>query len=384
MKAAGRKTAEKIFSKFEIVRNPLLSALLIFILSGCATKTVSTGPVFFPPPPDEPRIQYLTGINDSRDLLGEKRTSSLVSLVVTGKDQGNQYRRLGKSFGIVAKNNKLYLCELGNHEVVIIDPVKKVFESPKGIFEKRGQLVSPLNMDVDKDGYMYVADTSRGDVVIYGPDGGFVKTISTSPPTNLPPEAKIVDVKVYGENLFLLDSGTGWIRVLNRKSLVEVNKIGKLDKPGESILLPVSMVIDDKGFIYVTNTGNGKTMKYDVDGNFLGALGKMGDKAGSFARPKGVAVDHEGRIYVVDAGLNAVQVFDDQMRLLIYFGWPGLEAGSLNLPSGIAVTKENLDIYQKFAAPGFQVETLIFVVSQFGQEFNIPRISVYGLGQMKK
>jgi hypothetical protein len=125
-------------------------------------------------------------------------------------------------------------------------------------------------------------------------------------------------------------------------------------------------------------------MKYDIDGNFLGALGKMGDKAGSFARPKGVAVDQEGRIYVVDAGLNAVQVFDDQMRLLIYFGWPGLEAGSLNLPSGIAVTKENIDIYQKFAAPGFQVENLIFVVSQFGQEFNIPRISVYGLGHMNK
>lgn len=383
MKASGYKTADKIVSKFEIVKHLLLTALLILVLSGCASKTASIGPIFFPPPPDEPRIQYLTGINDSRDL-GEKRESSLISLVVTGKETGGQYRRLGKSFGIVAKNKKLYLCELGNHEVVIIDPVKKVFESPKGMFEKRGQLVSPLNMDVDKDGYLYVADTSRGDVVIYGPEGNFVKTISTSPPTSLPAESRIVDVKVYGENIYLLDSGTGWIRVLNRKTLEEINKIGKVDKAGESILLPVSMVIDDKGFVYVTNTGNGKTMKYDIDGNFLGSLGKMGDKAGSFARPKGVAVDQEGRIYVVDAGLNAVQVFDDQMRLLIYFGWPGLEAGSLNLPSGIAVTKENIDIYQKFAAPGFQVENLIFVVSQFGQEFNIPRISVYGLGHMNK
>ena len=370
--------------KHEMSWRLLLLFLLFIFLSGCAGKSVTqSGPVFFPPPPDEPRIQYLTGINDSRDLGGERK-SSLVSLVVTGNERGQSYRTLGKAFGIVAKNKKLYLCELGNHEIVIIDPVKQVFESPKGIFEKRGQLVSPLNMDVDSDGYMYVADTSRRDVVVYGPDGRFAKTIDTNPPTSLPAESKIVDVKAYGENLFLLDAGTGWIRILNRKTLQEVNKIGKIDKPGESVVLPVSMAIDNKGFIYVTNTGSGRTMKYDVDGNFLGALGKFGDKAGSFARPKGVAVDDAGRIYVVDAGLNTVQVFDDQMRLLIYFGWPGLEAGSLNLPSGIAVTKENLDIFQKYAAPGFQVETLIFVVSQFGQEFNVPRISVYGLGQMKK
>jgi hypothetical protein len=68
---------------------------------------------------------------------------------------------------------------------------------------------------------------------------------------------------------------------------------------------------------------------------------------------------------------------------LTYFGYPGLQCGSLDSPSGIVVTKDNLDYFKKNAVPGFQVEYLIMVVSQFGQEFCVPRISVYGFGQMQ-
>jgi hypothetical protein len=51
----------------------------------------------------------------------------------------------------------------------------------------------------------------------------------------------------------------------------------------------------------------------------------------------------------------------------------------LNLPAGIAVTKDNLQIFQQQAAPGFQLEKVIFVLNQYGK----PSISVYGLGEMQ-
>ena len=87
---------------------------------------------------------------------------------------------------------------------------------------------------------------------------------------------------------------------------------------------------------------------------------------------------------MVDGGTNVVQMFDDQFRLLTYFGWPGLETGSLSGPTGIAVTDELVDYYQKFAVPGFKLEKLIFVVNQFGVEFCVPPVTIYGLGEMKK
>jgi hypothetical protein len=142
--------------------------------------------------------------------------------------------------------------------------------------------------------------------------------------------------------------------------------------------------MDSDGNIYTTNIGNNMVMKYDLDGNFLGSFGGVGDQFGMFAKPKGIALDDAKRIYVVDGGTNLVQLFDEKFRLLTLFGWPGLPYGSLNGPAGIAISTENTSYFQKFAAPGFKVEALIYVVSQFGQEFCIPRITVYGIGQMEK
>ena len=154
-------------------------------------------------------------------------------------------------------------------------------------------------------------------------------------------------------------------------------------QPNQSLRAPVNFTFDSAGAIYVTNAGNNKVMKYDIDGNFLGSFGGTGGRPGNFVKPRGVAVDDAGRIFVADGGFNTVSVFDDKFRLLTFFGWPGLETGSLDLPSGIAVTKDNLSYFQKYAVPGFQLESLIFVINQYGHDFCIPRISIYGLGQMQ-
>jgi hypothetical protein len=171
--------------------------------------------------------------------------------------------------------------------------------------------------------------------------------------------------------------------VLDPKTGQEKRVLGFIDKPNESLRAPGNLTIDANGSVYVTNIGNNKVMKYDIDGNFLGSFGGTGERAGNFIRPRGVAVDDAGRIFVVDAGFNIVQIFDDKFRLLTLFGWPGLETGSLNLPAGIAVTKENLDYFQQFAVPGFKLEQLIFVVNQYGQDWCVPRVSVYGMGKME-
>jgi DNA-binding beta-propeller fold protein YncE len=161
--------------------------------------------------------------------------------------------------------------------------------------------------------------------------------------------------------------------------------MGYSEKPNQSIRAPGNFNITDSGNIYVTNIGNNRLMKLDLDGNFLGAVGTTGDQFGTFVKPKGVATDHYGNVYVVDAGTNVVQVFDEQLRMLTLFGWPGLETGSLNLPAGIAVTRDDalMRYFQKYAVQGFKLESLIMVVNQFGSELCIPRISIYGLGKME-
>jgi len=225
-----------------------------------------------------------------------------------------------------------------------------------------------------------VADTARREIVVYGPTGNF----KTSFGKGTDPKSKITDVKIYKGKLFALDLGTNRVRVLDRTTGEQQNEFGGNDKPELALRLPGNFTMDPDGNLYITNIGNNKVIKLDQDGNFLGSFGGVGDQFGEFSKPKGIALDKDKRIYVVDGGTNVVQLFDDKFRLLTYFGWPGLPHGSLNGPAGIAVSTENIAQFQKFAAPGFKLEALIYVVSQFGQEFCIPRISIYGLGQLEK
>ena len=360
----------------------LLVMLPALLMTGCAGEHVcsyvSRKPVFFPPAPDEPHIQYLTGINSSDDIGTTKKQSSF-SLVVTGQERPDVIKKLGKSYGITAYKGKLYVAEGMNARISIVDIAAGTIDFPQGIDTPKGALKYPVNVALDDEGYLYVADTARREIVVYDPAGNFSTSFQGTDPNT-----KFVDVQIYNGKLFALDLGTSRIRVLNRKTGEQLEEMGHIEKPNQSLRFPSNFFIDPAGNIYTANTGSNMVIKYDQDGNFLGSFGGLGDQVGMFAKPKGITVDDAGRIYVVDGGTNVVQLFDDQFRPLTFFGWPGLPYGSLNGPAGITTSRENVEYFQKFAAPGFKVESLIYVVSQFGQEFCIPRISVYGMGKMQK
>lgn len=357
--------------------------LTCLLLSGCATdetcKYISKEPIFFPPAPDEPRIQYLTGINSSDDIATVKKKRG-ISLFVTGNEQSDITTTLGKAYGITTHKGKIYIAQGMVQRISIIDIATGTFTEPAGTKSGRGVLKYPLNLTLDDDDNLYVADTLRREVVVYDAKGNFKTSFGKA----FGPLSKITDVKVFKGKLFALDMGSQLVRVLDRVTGEQLSEFGKNDKPGRSLALPGNFTFDDDGNLYIANLGSNKIIKLDQDGNYIDSFGGVGDQFGEFSKPKGIALDKEKRIYVVDGGTNIVQLFNDKFRTLTYFGWPGLAYGSLNNPAGIAISSENVDYFQKYAAPGFKVSFLIYVVSQFGQEFCIPRISVYGFGQMEK
>ncbi|HJV64479.1 MAG TPA: hypothetical protein VJ550_01970 [Geomonas sp.] len=369
--------------KRSLIAAALPVLLLALLVSGCATKKaceyISDSPVFFPPAPDEPHIQYLAGINSSDDIGTVKKQTSF-SILATGSEAPDVIKKIGKAYGITYHKGKLYVAEGMNGRIDIIDPVKGTFDSPIGLSTPKGALRYPINMTLDDDGTLYVADTARREIVVYDPAGNFARAL----PEPWTPRSRIVDVKIFRGKLYALDITAGKIRVLDKKTGEQELEMGFIEKPDQSLRLPSNMYINDAGTIFISNIGNNRVMKYDIDGNFLGSFGGSGDTIGSFVKPKGIALSPEGWIFVVDGGTNVVQLFDEKFRPLTYFGWPGLPWGSLNGPAGIAITTDYVPYYQKYAAPGFKVDYLVFVVSQFGQEFCVPRISVYGVGHMQK
>ncbi len=352
-------------SKFKIV---LIATMLSMSLNGCSGRQGPATAVFFPPAPNQPRIQYLMGISDSADIEGRRNN---FSIFVFGEPKSDKIKAMKKPYGITASGGKIYVCDMGAASVLIIDPVAKTFASLKGNYST-GKLKKPSNVTVDKEGNIYVADVERKEVLIYDAEGNFRNAFGRE--HNMKP----VDVAVDGAFIYVLDLLNNEIKVLSRKDGSLTGTIGKNSSEG-GLSMSTNLTTDSAGFIYSTNAGSGKVLKLDRDGHIISSFGKMGDGFGQFGRPKGISVDQEGRIFVADAAHQNVQIFDSEGKLLMFFGDPGLPYGSMNLPADVVVTKDNLDYFQKLAAPDFVVEEVIMVTNQFGKA----KVGIYGLGHKK-
>lgn len=342
-----------------------------FLMAGCAAAPpkVDKFTLFYPPPPELPRIQWLTSFKGAKDLEAKK---SSFETFITGEKESRT--RLDKPYGIAVQKGKIYVCDT-NTTVMVFDLVKKSYGPLQGAVGP-GKLVQPFNISIDKEGNKYVSDTVRHQVLMFDSADIFVKAFGA------PAEWKPVDALVYEDKLYVADIKNGEIHVLDKTTGNPFKRFGKKGEPDENLSLPTNLAFDRDGTLYVSDTGRFQVVKYDRDGHFLGAIGKPGSNPGTFARPRGLATDKEKRLYAVDASFDNLQMFDSQGRLLLWFGHFGKAGrlpGELYLPAKVAVDYENIDFFRGFADPQFDIEYLVLVTNQFGNHM----VSVFAYGKAK-
>ncbi len=324
-------------------------------------------PVFYPDLPEIPRIQFLRTFNGAKDVLPAKtKKGGGFRKFIVGDVDSSDPEMFTKPYGVAMGDGKIFVCDTKQNSIAVLDIKGEAF-SHLGR-DAPGVLKNPINLAIDADGTFYVADNALKRIMVYDADGRYSRSIGD------PEKIEPTDVAILDDNIYVCDIANHQIAIFDKKTGEERERIGSRGIKEDQFLFPTHVAVDLDGYLYVSDTGQARIVKFDPRGKIVDQIGSRGLGFGQFVRPKGIAVDREDRLYVVDAAFENVQIFDRDGALLLPFGGPGDHPGSMMLPAKVAIDYDNVDVFADRVAPGYEVEYLILVSSQFGPN----KINVYG------
>lgn len=343
--------------------------IILTTLAGCSTapkaQKAEQPPIFYPPLPNPPRIQYLDTYSSAADL---RQSGNGFLDFILGEDKDNS--GVSKPYGAAMHNGKIYVIDTRGPGYAVFDLVGRKYKLIAG--SGGGQMQKPINIVIDKNGTKYVTDTGRLQVLAFDTNDRFLRAYGKQG------EFKPAGIAVDDDNLYVTDLQKQQVVIIDKLTGNVQSRFGKAgSKPGE-LFFPTNITIGPNKNLYIADTGNYRIEEYNALGEYQHSYGSVGISLGKFARPKGVALDRDNRMYVVDAAFENVQLLDKSGNLLLFFGSPGEAPENINLPTTVFIDYDNVALFQPHAAPGFRIEYLILVASQFGPN----KVNVFGFGKM--
>ena len=332
-------------------------------LSACASGThEDTGPIFYPSLPELPRLQYLTTINTAEDIGGDGSGSALFG----AKENVPGFVR---PFGVSHEKGMIYVADPGQAAIVTVDLAARKFDITQET--TGGPYRSPMEIFVAADGYKYIADSDREQIIVLDETGKFSRTYGRQG------QFRPLSVAVEGERVYVCDVQDNEIEVLDRQTGEAVSKVGSRGTENGQFQWPTRVTLGSAGGLFVTDFLNFRIQQFDHDGKFVKAIGELGTFPGATPRPKGIAVDRDGYLYAIDGAFELVQVFDTRTaEVLMGFGKFGPKPGSSWLPAGVDLDYDNLDYFAKYVDKNFRAKYLVYVVNQAGFQ----KLNVYAFG----
>ena len=333
-----------------------------------ADEVTDEQPVFFPLPPNEPRLQFLAKYSSALDVGTKKK--GFRDFVFGGEEKEAQL--VQKPYGLALHEGAIYVVDTRGNGYGIFDVAndRSKLVRPTGA----GALIKPINITIDEDGTRYITDTDREQILVFNADDHFVRAIGK------PGQFKPIDVAIAGDRLYVTDILHHQVHVLDKNTGHNILTFGESGSEPGQLFHPTNLAVDADGAVYVADTSNFRIQQFAADGQLIRVIGTQGSRPGTFSRPKGIALDRDEHIYIVDAAFQNIQVLGPDGGALMAFGEPGDEPWSISLPTVVKIDYENVPYFEKYAAPNFDIEYLVVVASQFG----LNKVVVFGYGELRE
>jgi sugar lactone lactonase YvrE len=159
-----------------------------------------------------------------------------------------------------------------------------------------GEVSSPLGLAVDETGNIYLADRGNHRVAQFSPDGKAITTWAGDN-ANLIPFIEPSDVAIDPKSgiIWVLDSGNGWIYRLGTDGKMEA----AINGAELEMYNPRGLAISSSGDIFVADTGSGRIMHLDQQGNIIKTWDETEFGANPLRDPTGIVIQ-DNDLFIAD------------------------------------------------------------------------------------
>jgi tripartite motif-containing protein 71 len=224
--------------------------------------------------------------------------------------------------------------EGGPLRVFPLDGVLRVSGERRVAWGGVGQLGSNLDVALDGEGLVYVADIDNHRVQVFDEAGNFVRAWGTQGAG----DGQFLAIKSLAVDRQLgVVYVTDYVQARVQRFGLDGTFLGAFGEDN-ALLAPGGVAVDGDGYVYVVDTGRGEVHKFDAQGEFVSQWGGFGPMLGQVGAAFDVAVDDlRGRVYVSDPLLRQVVAFDTYGNYVGQWGGEGPGEDQLQTLDALAV-----------------------------------------------
>ena len=184
-----------------------------------------------------------------------------------------------------------------------------------------------VGVSLDSKGNIYVANRGKHPLMEFHPDGTFMRFIGEGLDVYGAPHSVFLDPQ---DNIWYVDAEKNLIIKMDQQTRLQMvlgrkpepwtweTHVVEHAAPGPSnFYQPTGIAFAPDGSLFISDGyGNSRVAHFGADGRFIKDWGRRGSDPGQFNTPHTLVVDQKGIIYVGDRGNRRVQVFDAEGNLL--------------------------------------------------------------------
>jgi DNA-binding beta-propeller fold protein YncE len=234
---------------------------------------------------------------------------------------------------------RVIVSDPGGDAVHVLDPKGRT--SFRILSGKGRRLQEPAGVAVDADDNIYVADSTRGMVLVFDRYGSFLRYIGDfdGEPQYQGPHGIAIDRKAG--HLYLVDSPRNLVFMLDLKGTV-LKRMGKYrDGTGVGEFDYPTDIAVNHNLVFVLDSSGSRVQSLDSDCNLLGSFNVPRTPSPQANRENGLGADSQGNVYVSFFNRARILAYSQDGHLLASFGQPGPRVGEFAGPDGLWIDAAN-------------------------------------------